>query len=66
MVSRLTSIVPAAWSFSRPAARARLGEAPEPSTGIVDSRSVAPGPQKGEPGIDGNKEVKGIERSATS
>ena len=45
-----------------PAARARLGKSPAPSTGIVDSRSVASGPQKGERGFDGNKKVKGIER----
>ena len=45
-----------------PAARARLGKAPEPSTGIVDSRSVASGPQRGERGIDGNKKVEGIKR----
>jgi putative transposase len=45
-----------------PAARARLGRSPEPSTGIVDSQSVVSGPQKGERGIDGNKKVKGIKR----
>ena len=45
-----------------PAARARLGEAPAPSTGIVDARSVTSGPQKGERGVDGNKRVKGIKR----
>src|SRR6476469_8202557 len=37
-----------------PAARARLGKAPAPSTGIVDSQSVTSGPQKGERGVDGN------------
>lgn len=35
-----------------PAARARLGKSPAPSTGIVDSQSVASGPQKGERGVD--------------
>ena len=45
-----------------PAARARLGKAPAPSTGIVDSQSVASGPQKGERGVDGNKKVRGIKR----
>jgi putative transposase len=45
-----------------PAARARLGKNPAPSTGIVDSQSVVSGPQKGERGIDGNKKVKGIKR----
>src|SRR3954465_12079418 len=45
-----------------PAARARLGKAPAPSTGIVDSQSVTPGPQKGERGVDGNKKVRGIKR----
>src|SRR3954469_13686913 len=45
-----------------PAARARLGKAPAPSTGIVDSRSVTSGPQKGERGVDGNKKVRGIKR----
>jgi len=45
-----------------PAARARLGKAPAPSTGIVDSQSVTSGPQKGERGVDGNKKVRGIKR----
>src|SRR4051794_15905883 len=45
-----------------PVARARLGEAPAPSTGIVDSQSVTSGPQKGERGVDGNEKVKGIKR----
>ena len=45
-----------------PAARARLGKAPEPSTGIVDSHSVTSGPRRGERGTDGNKKVKGIKR----
>src|SRR4051812_11018730 len=45
-----------------PVARARLGEAPAPSTGIVDSQSVTSGPQKGERGVDGTKKVKGIKR----
>src|SRR4051795_5982947 len=42
------------------AARERLGKAPAPSTGIVDSRSVASEPRRGERGIDGNKKVEGI------
>src|SRR5206468_4141483 len=41
-----------------PAARARLGKAPAPSTGIVDSQSVTSGAQKGERGVDGNKKVR--------
>src|SRR4051794_2484904 len=45
-----------------PAARARLGKGPAPSTGIVDSQSVTSGPQRGERGVDGNKKVKGIKR----
>jgi putative transposase len=45
-----------------PAVRARLGKSPAPSTGIVDSQSVASGPQRGERGVDGNKKVKGIKR----
>src|SRR5437763_16738141 len=45
-----------------PAARARLGKAPAPSTGIVDSQSVTSGPQKGERGVGGNKKVRGIKR----
>ena len=45
-----------------PAARARLGKNPEPSTGIVDAQSVASGPQKGTRGVDGHKKVKGIKR----
>ena len=45
-----------------PAARARLGKSPAPSTGIVNSQSVTSGPQKGERGVDGNKKVRGIKR----
>ena len=45
-----------------PAARARLGKSPAPSTGIVDLQSVASGPQRGERGVDGNKKVRGIKR----
>src|SRR4051794_23106767 len=45
-----------------PAARARRGKAPAPSTGIVDSQSVTSGPQRGERGVDGTKKVRGIER----
>src|SRR4051794_9042704 len=45
-----------------PAARARRGKAPAPSTGIVDAQSVTSGPQKGERGVDGNKRVKGVKR----
>jgi hypothetical protein len=45
-----------------PTARAHLGKNPEPSTGIVDSQSVASGPQKGARGVDANKRVKGIQR----
>jgi putative transposase len=45
-----------------PSARARLGKKPEPSTGIVDSQSVASGPQKGARGVDANKKIKGIKR----
>ena len=45
-----------------PAARARLGKGPAPSTGIVDAQSVPPGPRKGERGVDGNEKVKGIKR----
>jgi putative transposase len=48
--------------FLTPAARARLGKAPAPSTGIVDAQSVTSGPQRGGRGVDGNKEVKGIKR----
>lgn len=49
-----------------PAARVRLGKAPKPSTGIVDSQSVTSGPQRGERGVDGNKKVKGIKRHLLS
>src|SRR3954449_9379026 len=42
-----------------PAARARRGKAPAPSTGIVDARSVASGPRRGERGVDGDEKVKG-------
>src|SRR5919202_1472812 len=52
----------AAAAVLTPAARARLGKSPAPSTGIVDSRSVTSGPQRGERGVDGNKKVKGIKR----
>jgi putative transposase len=45
-----------------PTARAHLGRNPTPSTGIVDSQSVASGPQKGARGIDANKKVQGIKR----
>jgi transposase len=45
-----------------PAARARVGKSPIPSTGIVDSQSVTSGPQRGERGVDGNKKVRGIKR----
>ena len=45
-----------------PTARARLGRNPTPSTGIVDSQSVVSGPQKGERGVDGNKNIRGIKR----
>src|SRR4051812_18326435 len=45
-----------------PAARARLGKSPAPSTGIVDSQSVTSGPRKGERGVDGNKKVRGLKR----
>jgi putative transposase len=51
-----------AASVLTPAVRAHLGRSPAPATGIVDSQSVASGPQKGERGIDGNKKVKGIKR----
>ncbi len=44
------------------AERARRGREPEPSTAIMDSQSVASGPQAGVRGIDGNKKVKGIKR----
>jgi putative transposase len=43
-------------------ARELMGYAPEPSTGLVDSQSVASGPQAGERGVDGNKKIKGIKR----
>ena len=51
-----------AASVLTPAARARLGKSPAPSSGIVDAQSVACGPQKGERGVDGNKKVRGIKR----
>ena len=44
------------------AERARRGRDPEPSTAIMDSQSVASGPQAGTRGVDGNKKVKGIKR----
>src|SRR3954465_7401133 len=45
-----------------PAARARLGKGPAPSTGIVDSQSVTSGPQRGERGVGGHGKGKGIKR----
>lgn len=39
------------------AVRHKRGRPPEPSTGILDSQSVASGPQAGERGIDGGKKV---------
>jgi putative transposase len=44
------------------AVRRRHGHAAEPATAILDSQSVASGPQRGEHGLDGNKRVKGIKR----
>lgn len=44
------------------AVRQRRGRAAEPSTGIMDSQSVATGPQKGPRGTDGNKKVRGVKR----
>ena len=44
------------------AERARRGRNPEPATAIMDSQSVASGPQAGERGVDANKKVKGIKR----
>src|SRR3954464_12463141 len=37
-------------------------KSPAPSTGIVDSQSVASGPQRGERGVDGHKKVRGTKR----
>jgi putative transposase len=51
-----------AAALMTPAARARLGKTPEPSTGIVDAQSVVSGPQEGARGVDGHKKVKGIKR----
>src|SRR6185369_9488424 len=42
------------------AVRQQQGHAAEPSTAILDSQSVVSGPQKGERGVDGNKNIKGI------
>ena len=44
------------------AERARRGRNSEPTTAIMDSQSVASGPQAGGRGMDGNKKVKGIRR----
>ena len=44
------------------AVRQQQGHAAEPSTAILDSQSVVSGPQKGERGVDGNKNIKGIKR----
>lgn len=44
------------------AVRQHQGHAAEPSTAILDSQSVVSGPQKGERGVDGNKNIKGIKR----
>ena len=42
--------------------RQKQGHAAEPSTTILDLQSVVSGPQKGERGVDGNKQIKGIKR----
>lgn len=44
------------------AVRQQRGRESEPSTGILDSQSVVSGPQKGNRGVDGHKNVKGIKR----
>lgn len=44
------------------AVRQKRGRRPDPSTGILDSQSVACGPQAGERGTDGGKKVRGIKR----
>lgn len=44
------------------AVRQKRGRQAEPSTGILDSQSVACGPQAGPRGTDGNKKVRGIKR----
>jgi putative transposase len=44
------------------AVRRRQGHAAEPTTAILDSQSVVSGPQRGERGVDGNKQIKGIKR----
>ena len=44
------------------AVRRERGHSAEPRTAILDSQSVASGPQAGERGVDGNKRVKGIKR----
>ena len=44
------------------AVRQKQGHTAEPSTAILDSQSVVSGPQKGERGVDGNKQIKGIKR----
>src|SRR3954464_222788 len=44
------------------AVRQQHGHAAEPSTAILDSQSLVSGPQKGERGVDGHKQIKGIKR----
>ena len=44
------------------AVRQKQGRAPEPTAAILDSQSVASGPQAGPRGVDGNKKVRGIKR----
>ena len=44
------------------AVRQKRGRRPDPSTGLLDSQSVACGPQAGERGTDGGKKVRGIKR----
>ena len=44
------------------AVRQKQGRAPEPTTAVLDSQSVASGPQAGPRGVDGNKKVRGIKR----
>ena len=48
------------------AVRRERGRPPEPSTAILDSQSVACGPQAGSRGFDGNKKIKGIKRHVLS
>ena len=38
------------------------GRPAEPATALLDSQSVVSGPQRGERGVDGHKQVKGIKR----